>query len=165
MQRILISSCLLGQKVRYNGTDKRVDHPMLKRWCDEDILVPICPEVAAGFPTPRPPAEIMNALDGADVLMARASIKEKSGGDVTDQYLRAAHIALELASKYECQFALLTDGSPSCGSSFIHDGNFSGATHPGQGVTAALLRENGIKVFNENQMEELGDLINGLSDH
>lgn len=66
-QNILISACLLGNPVRYNGTDLLLDHPLLKQWHKEGKLISICPEVAGGLPAPRPPAEVVNG-DGNTVL-------------------------------------------------------------------------------------------------
>jgi uncharacterized protein YbbK (DUF523 family) len=60
-------------------------------------------------------------------------------------------IALEMAVSQGCRFALLTDGSPSCGTSFVYSGRFDGAARKGNGVVAALLAENGIAVFSERE--------------
>lgn len=145
--RILVSSCLLGAPVRYDGSAKTLFHTAMDRWQQEERLVPICPEVAAGLPTPRPPAEIEPGHDGADVVNNTARIYENTGGDVTNAFLSGAHIALDVARARQCRFALLTDGSPSCGSSFIYDGHFNGTRHDGVGATVALLQQNGISVF------------------
>ncbi len=154
MKKILVSACLLGQKVRYDGGDKAVSHPLLAAWAEEGRLVPICPEVAAGFPTPRPPAEI--AVDGGEAVLAGAArVYERTGADVTGFYLAGAEAALDLARRHEIRLALLTDRSPSCGSALIYDGAFAGATRTGVGVTTALLRQNGIRVFSERQIDRL----------
>ena len=153
--KILFSACLAGFKVRYNGSDKPLPHPTLLRWQREGRLVVCCPELAAGLSTPRPSAEITPAAEGATVLAQRARVMEISGGDVTDSYLLGAHMALETARRHGCRFALLTDGSPSCGSQFIYDGSFSGQTKPGSGVTAELLRRHGIEVFSDRQLAAL----------
>lgn len=159
MERILVSGCLLGRKIRYNGTDKAVGKGeatnLLARWQQEGRLVPICPELSAGFSTPRPPAEIAEGADGAAVLAGSARVIEDTGQNVTALYLAGAEAALDLARRQGCRFALLTNGSPSCGSSFIYDGSFSGTRLAGEGVTAALLRRNGIRIFDERQIEEL----------
>ncbi len=157
--RILISACLLGEPVRYDGKGKAVSHPLLKQWNDEARLVSHCPEVAAGLGLPRSPAEIEGGRSGDDVIALQARVIEKDGTDKTASYLAAAHTALEKARTCGCRFALLTDGSPSCGSVFIHDGTFIGHRHPGTGVTAALLRANGIEVFSENQIEQLANRL------
>lgn len=153
--KILISACLAGFKVRYNGSDKPLLDAALTRWQQEGRLVVCCPELAAGFSTPRPAAEISPDADGAAVLAQRAQVRETTGADVTAPYLLGAQLALETARRHGCRFALLTDGSPSCGSQLIYDGSFSGQSKPGSGVTAALLRQQGIEVFSDRQIAAL----------
>ncbi|MEP3245250.1 MAG: DUF523 domain-containing protein [Sneathiella sp.] len=155
MDRILISSCLLGQKVRYNGTSKLDHHSVLQVWQQEGRLVPLCPELAAGFQVPRPAAEIAQGKSGDDVLLGKAKIIEETGRDVTELYQEAARQALILAQRENCQYAILTDGSPSCGVRFIYDGNFAGNRHSGRGITTALLEKNGIRVLSEAEIEIL----------
>ncbi len=84
---------------------------------------------------------------------------ESQGGDVTDLFRQAAENALALARETGCSYALLIDGSPSCGSGFIYDGSFTGRRLKGEGVTAALLRANGIRVFSDKEIETLAALI------
>lgn len=153
--KILVSACLLGQPVRYNGAGKPLAHPALARWQEEGRVVPICPEVMAGFAIPRPPAEIANGANGAAVLEGAGKVIDTTGADVTAQFIEGARIALDLARRHDCRFALLIDGSPSCGSGLIHDGSFSGIRHPGAGVTATFLRANGIEVFSDREIEAL----------
>lgn len=157
--KVLVSACLLGNHVRYDGSFRLKGHPVLERWVAEGRAVPLCPEVAAGFATPRPPAEIVGGPGGEAVVAGEARVLEITGGDVTDRYLAAGRIALDTARRHGCRFAVLTDGSPSCGVSFIHDGSFSGAIKPGQGSTAALLEANGVRVFPETAIEELDALL------
>lgn len=158
MHRVLVSACLLGLKVRYNGSDRLHGHPVLARWQAEGRVVALCPELAAGFATPRPPAEIRGGT-GDDVLHGTARVVEDTGRDVTGLYGDGARIALELARRHGCRHAVLTDGSPSCGSGFVYDGSFAGLTRPGTGVTASLLRANGIRVFAETAIDELDRLL------
>lgn len=153
--KILVSACLIGRPVRYNGSAKPVAHPALAAWQMEARLVPICPELAAGFAVPRPPAEIADGRSGADVLAGTARVIEAGGADVTALYIAGAEAALALAVANDCRFALLMDGSPSCGSGFIHDGGFANRTHPGVGVTTALLEAHAIAVFAEHDIEAL----------
>lgn len=153
--KILVSACLMGHAVRYDGQAKPLVHPALDRWRDEGRLVTICPEMSAGMPVPRLPAEIAKGKVGADVLSGAARVLESQGGDVTDAFCQAAENALALARETGCSYALLIDGSPSCGSGFIYDGSFTGQRQPGAGVTAALLKANGIQVFSDRQIEEL----------
>ncbi len=159
MERILISACLLGRPVRYNGTDKASGaEEILAHWQGQGRLVPVCPEIAVGFPTPRPPAEITHA-GGADVLAGQARVLEKTGQDVTSLYVRAAQETLKLAQKHGCRHAVLTDGSPSCGSSFIYDGSFGGIQKSGMGTTTAALRAAGITVWPETGVAALDALL------
>jgi uncharacterized protein YbbK (DUF523 family) len=130
-------------------------HAALEQWRADGRLVVICPELAAGFVTPRPPVEIANGKSGQDVLSGSARVIEATGADVTDRYVVGAQAALSLARAQGCKFALLTDGSPSCGSQVVHDGAFAGRRRRGEGVTAALLRDNGIEVFSEAEIDVL----------
>ncbi len=159
--KILVSACLMGHSVRYDGKAKPLIHPALDRWREEGRLVTICPEMSAGMPVPRPPAEIAAASSGVDVLEGRATVLEITGGDVTRAFIEAARNALDLARQQDCRYALLIDGSPSCGSGFIYDGSFSGSRHKGAGVTAALLRQNGIEVFSDR---DIGLLVQRLGE-
>ncbi len=115
----------------------------------------ICPEMAGGMPVPRPPAEIENGASGLDVLEGRARVLEITGADVTDEFIAGANKALAFAKQHGCAYALLIDGSPSCGSIAIYDGTFSGVKHAGHGVTAALLSRAGIKVFSHTDIDRL----------
>lgn len=153
MIRVLVSSCLLGLPVRYNAADAPSDKTILSQWQDEGRLVHFCPEIAADFPIPRPPAETVGG-DGKMVLLGQAKVIEDTGADVTDQFLEGARKALEFAERSGAKIAILTDGSPSCGSTFVYDGTFTGGQIPGKGVTAELLEQNGIRVFSENQIED-----------
>ncbi|MBB3595000.1 uncharacterized protein YbbK (DUF523 family) [Rhizobium sp. BK529] len=157
IRKVLVSSCLLGRNVRYDGSYKLAEHPVLDRWQSEGRIVSICPELTVGFPTPRPSAELTTG-SGEDVLRGKGSVLEQTGRDVTSLYIDGAAAALELALSHGCKYAVLTDGSPSCGSSFVYDGSFQGNTISGNGVTASFLKQAGIAVFSQKQIEEL-DLI------
>jgi uncharacterized protein YbbK (DUF523 family) len=153
-QKILISACLLGEKVRYDGKDSFCGHPVLQQWQQENRLVVICPEMAGGLPTPRPASQIVGDGGGAAVLQAKARVLSAEGVDSTVNYLQGAHKALQLAQKHSVVMAILKARSPSCGNSIIYDGSFSKSLVPGMGVTAALLTQHGFTVFNEEQVEE-----------
>ena len=157
--KILISACLLGHAVRYDGKGKPLSHPAIERWRQGGRLVTICPEMAGGMAVPRPPAEIENGASGIDVLEGRARVLEITGGDVTAQFIAGAQKALAFAEENGCGYALLIDGSPSCGSIAIYDGSFSGRRHAGNGVTAALLEQAGITVFSDKQIDDLANLL------
>ncbi|ACM25672.1 DUF523 domain-containing protein [Agrobacterium sp. SHOUNA12C] len=157
--KILVSACLMGHAVRYDGRAKPLVHPAIDRWREEGRLVTICPEMSAGMVVPRPPAEIVVGATGEDVLAGTARVMEISGGDVTEGFRQAAENALTLAKETGCRYALLIDGSPSCGSGFIYDGTFSGGRHPGDGVTAALLKRAGIEVYSDHEIDRLVERI------
>jgi len=139
---ILVSACLLGCPCRYDGKSK--PHESILALLGEHTLIPICPEQMGGLATPRPPAERING--GAFT---------ENGGDVTEQYRRGAEEALHLAKLYGCTCAVLKERSPSCGSGQVYDGSFSRTLVPGDGVTAALLKANGITVLGESEVENL----------
>ncbi|CAN7208510.1 DUF523 domain-containing protein [Pararhizobium sp. LjRoot255] len=155
--KILVSACLMGHAVRYDGQAKPLVHPALDRWRAEGRLVTICPEMSAGMPVPRLPAEIEPGK--SEVLTSDARVLESNGGDLTAEFRQGAQNALALAIEAGCAYALLIDGSPSCGSSFVYDGRFSGDRRPGEGVTAALLRKNGIQVFSDRDIDALVEVI------
>lgn len=149
--KVLVSACLLGQPVRYDG--RASGHPdLLQRWQSEGRIVPLCPEVAGGLPTPRPPAEIPGGQGGA-VLDGEAKVVTVSGEDVSAAFLAGAQLALELIRRHGIRIAILKSGSPSCGNLLTYDGTFSGTKVSGEGVTTALLRREGVQVFSELELE------------
>jgi uncharacterized protein YbbK (DUF523 family) len=154
MEKVLISSCFLGNKVRYDGKDNLLTENVIQRWQREHRLVVICPELAGGLAIPRAPAEIQLADDN------KTSVLTNSGEDVTPAFERGAHEALRVCQLHGIRYALLKESSPSCGSSTIYDGSFSQQKQPGEGVTTSLLRANGITVYSENTIEALCSDIN-----
>ena len=153
MEKILVSACLVGERVRYNGIVKSFESHVLKSWNRRGWVVAICPEVAGGLPVPRPRSEIYGG-DGSQVLNGGKKVIDINGQDVTKYFLDGAQKALELVSSLGIRLAILKEGSPSCGSGYIYDGSFSGIKKPGKGVTAALLEENNIRVFSEREIPE-----------
>lgn len=139
---ILVSACLLGLCCRYDGCAKPNEEILALR--GKYTLIPVCPEQLGGLATPRLPAE----RKGERVVT-------KTGFDVTEEYVRGAQQALKLAKLLQCQAAVLKERSPSCGCGQIYDGSFSKTIIPGDGVTAALLKENGIPVYGESQLSRL----------
>ncbi|QMT59472.1 MULTISPECIES: DUF523 domain-containing protein [unclassified Legionella] len=157
MPKILLSACLLGHKVRYDGGDCLQNHPLLQQWFEEGKIIIFCPEMAGGLPTPRAPAEIQDKKSGADVLNRNALVKTKNGQDVTHFFLQGAQKALELVKKYDLRVAILKSRSPSCGAQEIYDGSYTRTLMEGEGVTAALLREHGVQIFDEHHIDEALD--------
>lgn len=160
--RILVSACLLGAPVRYDGRGKPLQSDHLTRWRAEGRIVPFCPEVAAGLATPRPPAEIVGDgmdLGGGAVLDGRATVRTSDGADVGAAFRAGAEAALRLARAEGCRFALMIDGSPSCGPDSLYDGTFTGRRVAGAGVTATLLARAGIAVFSPARIDDLAAAI------
>jgi uncharacterized protein YbbK (DUF523 family) len=152
MEKILVSACLLGEKVRYHGGDAASDHPILRRWRAEGRLVVACPERDGGLPTPRPAAEVVGG-DGHAVVARLAMVTASDGADVTGAFRQGAEVALQLVRRHRIRVAVLKDGSPSCGSASIYDGTFSGTRVANRGVTSALLESHGVRVFSEAAIE------------
>ncbi|MGE6102586.1 DUF523 domain-containing protein [Aeromonas veronii] len=149
VHKVLVSACLLGQPVRYDGQSKGIVSDWLSALGAEGRVLAFCPEVAGGLPTPRPPAE----RQGERVVTA-------SGLDVTAEFDRGAELALEICQTQGIRFALLKEGSPSCGSGRIYNGRFEGVSVAGEGKTTTLLRRHGVGGFFEDQ---LGGLASALS--
>jgi len=139
---LLVSACLLGVQCRYNGTGGELER--LRELMDLAELVPVCPEILGGLPTPRPPAE---RRDGRVVNCA--------GGDVTEEYLRGAGQSLYLAQLFGAKLALMKERSPSCGAGEIYDGSFTHTRVPGDGTASEMLKANGIRVYGESRIDEL----------
>lgn len=160
--KILVSACLLGEPVRYDGSGNEIDSAILADWRRQGCVVAFCPEVAGELGTPRPPAEIVGGT-GGDVLAGTARVETKEGEDVTGAFLSGARAALEAAREADADAALLKSGSPSCGSRAIYDGTFSSSKRPGRGVTAALLERHGIRVFREDEIEQASRYLEAIS--
>jgi uncharacterized protein YbbK (DUF523 family) len=135
----LCSACLLGIKCRYDGKSARNRKVILL--LKAETLIPVCPEQLGGLPTPREPAEIRGER-----------VFTRSGKDVTENFERGAKEVLKIAKLYGIKEAIMKHGSPSCGSGRIYDGTFSGKTIKGDGITTAVLKENGIKVITEEDL-------------
>lgn len=148
---ILVSSCLAGLAVRYNGTHSL--NNKISKLVEENKAITICPELLGGFSTPREPAEIRGG-NGEDVLDGKARVVDRSGKDVTELYIKGAYATLEQAKEINATIVLLKENSPSCGSSKIYNGEFIGEKMEGMGVTSALLKRNGLKVISEEQFAE-----------
>ncbi|MBC8248759.1 MAG: DUF523 domain-containing protein [Anaerolineales bacterium] len=146
---LLISACLVGIPCRYDGGS--CPHDRLQALAAQGDVLPFCPEVSGGLPTPRPPAEIQGG-DGGDVLDGRAWVVNIEGKDVTTEFLAGAQKALRVAQCWDIEEAVLKARSPSCGVGQIYDGSFSGRLVEGDGVTAALLKREGIIVKSEEEV-------------
>jgi uncharacterized protein YbbK (DUF523 family) len=150
---ILVSACLLGVACRYDAQSR--PEALLLDLAAKGRLVPFCPEMAGGLPTPRLPAEIESAhagLDGNAVLDGRTRVVRSDGADVSAEFVAGAEAAMALAQRLGIRQAILKADSPSCGAGYIHDGHFAGEMAAGDGVTTALLKRAGIAVCNEQAL-------------
>ena len=159
--KILVSSCLLGEDVKYDGSNNSValnpkfSFSMKELFMDilcENEIYSFCPEVSGGLKTPRTPAEIVKR-DKPFI------VQTQNGEDVTINFLLGAKKALDVCLEENIKVALLKANSPSCGNINIYDGTFTSNLIEGQGLTARLLKEKGIEVFNETQLKDLKGFI------
>lgn len=159
VHKILVSACLLGAPVRYHGGDAKSAHPLLERWAAEGRLVPLCPEVLGGLPTPRPAAERQQRGSPGQWP---AVVVDRNGVDVSGHFLRGAEATAAEAALHRIGMAILKDGSPSCATSSIYDGTFSGTRVPGRGVTAELLAARGVRLFSEHEIDRAAAYLAAL---
>ena len=138
-EKILVSACLLGINCKWDGTSSK--NEKILKLAKNFILIPVCPEILGGLPTPRERAE----QKGKRVVT-------KSGKDVTKYFEKGAKEVLKIAKILKIKKAILKQKSPSCGCGKIYDGTFSGKLIRGDGVTARLLKENKIQVFSEEKI-------------
>jgi uncharacterized protein YbbK (DUF523 family) len=160
MHKILVSRCLLGHPVRYDG-GAHGPYSLLQQWQEEGRVVALCPEVAGGLLTPRPPAEIPGG-QGGQVLDGQRPVLTVNGDDVTAAFVSGAEQALALVRKHGIRLALLKARSPSCGNHENYDGSFTGTRISGEGVTAAALRRAGVQVFNESELDSIQAVLSQL---
>ena len=152
MENLLISACLLGVACRYDGKRKPLPDTVIEKLQKQYHLIPVCPEIMGGLPTPRIPAEILTDR----------KVLRSDGADVTENYRKGAEEALRLAELFHCKLALLKEKSPSCGAGKIYDGSFSKTLTHGDGITAELLKENGICVMGESEIKNHLKISNTL---
>ena len=141
--KILVSSCLLGEHVRYDGIIKEKNE-LLFRLYQKGIVVSVCPEVSGGLEVPRAASEITDLN----------RVINKNGEDVTTDFIHGANKTYALCVKHNVKVAILKSKSPSCSNNLIYDGTFTGTLKQGKGITAALLEQNGILVYDEHQINE-----------
>jgi len=154
---IIVSACLCGVNCKYDGGNN-LDERVLKL-LKEGKAIPVCPEQLGGQETPRAPHEIVNG-NGSDVLAGKARILGPEGDDdVTSEFLKGAYETLKIAEAIGADTAILKARSPSCGTGKIYDGTFSGTKRPGNGVATELLLSRGIKVFTEENFDEVIDIV------
>ena len=142
--KILISACLIGENVKYDGGNNALHVKILEQWKQEGVLVPLCPEVLGGLSVPRPACEV---IEGTDRVIC------KSGEDVSVEFAKGAKESLRIAQEEGVCMAILKARSPSCGKDIIYDGTFTSRKVNDSGITCRLLQESGIVVFSEEELE------------
>lgn len=148
-QKILISACLLGENVKYDGTNNDIrDNKFIKELIKQDMFISFCPEVEGGLQTPRIPVEIIE----------NRAINKKNE-DLTAFFDKGADLACKIVKKYNIKIALMKSRSPSCGSEEIYDGTFTKKLTGGDGISVKTLKSMKIKVFTENQLQELEEYL------
>ena len=147
---ILVSMCLVGVNCNYKGESK--PNEKVIQLLKNGKAIPICPEQLGGLTTPRSGARIIDG-NGESVLDNKSRVITDNGQDVTEQYIKGAYETLKLCKLLNIKVVILKEGSPSCGSKKTQGGKYKRETVEGLGVTAALLKRNGIKVYSEEDLE------------
>ena len=154
--KILISPCLIGIRTRWNEDCEEIEE--LIDLVKSGQAVFLCAEQSGGLPTPRDPAEIERGKTAKDVFKGESKVLTKAGKDVTEQFVVGARRILEFCQRMGVEVAILKSDSPSCGSVRTYDGTFSSTKVAGKGITAELLEQNGIKVYNEKNFRAGGGI-------
>lgn len=149
---ILVSACLIGKNCRYNG-DNTLNKDIIA-YLDGKPYLAICPETMGGLSVPREPVELVGG-GGEAFWQGKALAKNKGGTDVSQQFAAGAKAVMDICQNNAIELAILKDGSPTCGNHLIYDGSFSSKKVPGNGVMAAILKSNGIKVISENDINNI----------
>ncbi|MDU1400270.1 DUF523 domain-containing protein [Finegoldia magna] len=144
MQNVLISACLLGVDCKYNGSNNKLDDGIIHSLKEKYNLIPVCPEIMGGMPTPRNPVEIS---DG--------KVFDYDGEEFTKEFEKGSEEVVKLAKLYDATIAILKENSPSCGSNYIYDGTFNHQKIKGMGIAAHKLSKENIKLFSEENIKIL----------
>ena len=137
--RIAVSACLLGDNCKYNGGNNFSEK--VAEFVKGHDVIPVCPEVMGGLPTPREPSEIVDGI-----------VRHKDGSSVDTEFRKGAELALKKVTEGGAELVILQSRSPSCGVRSVYDGTFSGTIIPGQGIFAKLLADNNIKMMDVSEL-------------
>jgi uncharacterized protein YbbK (DUF523 family) len=148
---VIICACLLGLNAKYVG--KSNANALIQKYSSDGKFIPVCPEQLGSLPTPRSPVEIIGGT-GQDVLLGRCVAQGHRGEIVTTQFIQGAREVLKIVRIFKVTASILKERSPSCGVNHIYDGSFTHRLMPGQGVTAALLKESNISIYSEEGLTE-----------
>ena len=146
IKKILVSACLLGENCKYDGGNNY--HKELVEFLSDKVVIKVCPEILGGLSTPRIPCEIKGD-----------KVVNKNGEDKTYFFTKGALETVKIALQEQVHFAILKSNSPSCGNDMVYDGSFAHRLIPGEGITAHMLKMNGIRVYTENDLEEIKKIV------
>lgn len=146
IKKILVSACLLGENCKYDGGNNY--HKELVEFLSDKVVIKVCPEILGGLSTPRIPCEIKGD-----------KVVNKNGEDKTYFFTKGALETVKIALSEQVHFAILKSNSPSCGNDMVYDGSFAHRLIPGEGITAHMLKMNGIRVYTENDLEEIKKIV------
>lgn len=139
--KVVVSACLLGENCKYSGGNNRCERLLSELAKHPDIeVIPVCPEVAGGLSTPRPPAEI---VDGEVINNQGVSVDAEYRAGVAAEIARLAP-AIEAG---DLAAAVLQSRSPSCGVHQVYDGTFTGRLVNGRGLFAEALANAGVRLI------------------
>ncbi len=133
--RVGISSCLLGEKVRYDGDDRR-DASLIEALGRFVEWVSVCPEFEIGLGVPREPIQIVRAADRVHLVGVT------SGEDHTAAMRSYARRRLDALAALDLSGYVFKKNSPSCGLRGVPVWNPDGTVaQQAAGVFAAALVE------------------------
>lgn len=142
MGKIVVSACLLGENCKYNGGNNR--HEAVLEFIKGKEVIPVCPEVAGGLPTPRIPTELVNGV-----------AINREGINVDQEFQKGVEISLKKLEGEDIELAILQPRSPSCGAKQVYDGTFTGTLQEGRGMLAQALFEKGYKIIEPDEISGL----------
>jgi uncharacterized protein YbbK (DUF523 family) len=138
---ILVSACLLGENCKYNGGNNLNERVL--RYVEGHEIIPVCPEMLGGLPSPRKPVEWVGER-----------VMTRDGDDCTEAFRLGVAKALEIIGDRPVDLAILQSRSPTCGVKQIYDGTFSGTRIPGQGALARALAARGIPLMDAEDVPQ-----------
>ncbi len=138
--KILVSACLLGENCKYNGGNNHC--PPVIAFAEGREVIPVCPEMKAGYGCPRTPIEIVNGV-----------LYDRDGNNVDAPMRRAIDELLESIREEDIECAILKSRSPTCGVKQVYDGTFSGKLVEGMGLFAQALRDAGYRVIDSEDVQ------------
>ena len=137
--KILVSACLLGDNVKYNGGNNKSSSVL--NFIKGHEVMSFCPEILAGFSVPRKAIE----MKGEDLISV--------DGENLNEYMTLSLSRIDKIIKdFKPDLAILKSRSPSCGKDKIYDGSFTHTLTDKDGYASKYLKDNNIKVISEEDI-------------